>query len=146
MALMNFGHHNQIPDLPSPYVPVRAALNWMNRFPGHLDALVALIEDEVPFDLRELANNVTLPEWLHKRLDYELFTRMCHSALVDADYLDTAGHFNGSGTPARSETTAWNRFERSSFVPTPGNTAATRCGRRCRGDAVGLLRAGTHGR
>ncbi|HMS75569.1 CRISPR-associated helicase Cas3' [Gordonia sp. (in: high G+C Gram-positive bacteria)] len=104
MALMNFGHHNQIPDLPSPYVPVRAALNWMNRFPGHLDALVTLIEDEVPFDLRELANNVTLPEWLHKRLDYELFTRMCHSALVDADYLDTAGHFNGSGTPARSET------------------------------------------
>jgi CRISPR-associated endonuclease/helicase Cas3 len=98
MALANFGHHSFIPDRKDANT-VDAILRFTNKNRRHLDGLIAKMESELGLDLRRLAARVTLPGWLDSRTDLELFARLCHSALVDADFLDTAAHFDGSGVP-----------------------------------------------
>jgi len=103
MALANFGHHSLIPDRNDE--PIYPILRFVNRNRRHLDELIAKMEVELGRDLRRLAATVRLPEWIsasESRTDLELFTRLCHSALVDADFLDTAAHFNGWRTPHQS--------------------------------------------
>ncbi|SES36431.1 CRISPR-associated helicase, Cas3 family [Actinokineospora terrae] len=55
--------------------------------------------------------------WGRDPLVWEMGVRMVFSALVDADYLDTAAHFDGSGRPRVADpvdmTVLWNRYERS---------------------------------
>lgn len=100
MALANFGHHHHIPD----ETDLKGILRFMRRNPHFLDELVDTIEAQTNTDLRKLAASVELPSWIEKPSDLELFTRMCHSALVDADFLDTEAHFKALPNPRRSET------------------------------------------
>lgn len=101
MALANYGHHSFIPDRKAAKT-VDAILRFASKNRHHLDGLVTKMEAELGLDLRKLAAKVTLPDWLDSRTDLELFARLCHSALVDADFLDTAAHFDGSGVPHHS--------------------------------------------
>lgn len=102
MALANYGHHNCIPDRKDADT-VDAILRFINKNRHHLNELTVKMEAELGIDLRRLACKVTVPGWLNTRTDLELFTRFCHSTLVDADFLDTAAHFDGSGVPFRSD-------------------------------------------
>lgn len=98
MALANFGHHHAIPNRLDPE-KVDQILTFMNGNRGHLDGLIAKVEAETGTDLRKLARAAVLPNWVKGAREAELFTRMCHSALVDADFLDTAAHFEGATAP-----------------------------------------------
>ncbi|WGX96533.1 CRISPR-associated helicase Cas3' [Nocardioides sp. L-11A] len=136
MALANFGHHNFIPDRTDPET-VQPILRFVDRNRRHLDELVAKMESELSLDLRELAADVTMPEWISTRADLELFTRLCHSTLVDADFLDTAAHFDGSGVPHRSVVRGVEQlrshFEREyhrRYTPQPGKPASELSGLR----------------
>jgi len=101
MALANYGHHSFIPDLKDAGT-IDPILKCVNKNRHHLDDLAAKMESLLGIDLRQLAAKVAMPDWLSTPTDFELFTRLCHSALVDADFLDTAAHFDGSGIPFRS--------------------------------------------
>lgn len=100
MALANFGHHDRIPDWPGS--DLKDLLVFMGKHPGYLDELVALIEAETGTHLRELAARVELPVWVQSESQLELFTRMCHSTLVDADFLDTEAHFRMLAEPRQT--------------------------------------------
>lgn len=102
MALANYGHHRCIPDLKDADT-VDAILRFVNKNRRHLDELTAKMEFELGLDLHRLAARVTIPDWLRAPTDFELFTRLCHSTLVDADFLDTAAHFDSSGVPFCSQ-------------------------------------------
>ncbi len=59
--------------------------------------------------------SLKVPSYITSELDCEFFIRMLFSALVDADFLDTEGHFNSGqaknrqGTPSLSD--LWQDFE-----------------------------------
>lgn len=91
MAQANFGHHGGIPNGGDGRLP--PIIGQMREDPRCLDDLVRLVEEQAGLDLRELADAVVLPGHINAPPDLELFTRLCHSALVDADFLDTEAHF-----------------------------------------------------
>lgn len=101
-CLAAYGHHNQIPawDPPRDW-PASVVMETMRKDPGRLNELVALIDVELGISLREIAAAVELPSQVRfdRPADVEMFARMCHSALCDADYLDTARHFSGAAEP-----------------------------------------------
>lgn len=100
MALANWGHHGGIPDWGGS--DAAEALGFMQDNPTYLDDLVALVDDETSTNLRELASSVEFPGWITSPAQLEMFTRMCHSALVDADFLDTEAHFRMLSTPRQT--------------------------------------------
>ncbi|PFG66071.1 CRISPR-associated endonuclease/helicase Cas3 [Propionibacteriaceae bacterium ES.041] len=101
-CLAAYGHHNQIPawDPPRDW-PASIVLETMRKDPGRLDDLIGLIDTELGLSLRDIAAAVELPSQVRsdRPVDMEMFARMCHSALCDADYLDTARHFSGAAEP-----------------------------------------------
>lgn len=68
---------------------------------GDLDALVASAS---------LPAHVAAAFEQRNHLPFEVFTRMCHSALVDADFLDTAAHFAGRDQPHRTTAYGMRRW------------------------------------
>lgn len=117
--LMNFGHHSGIP-AQQDEVTV-ANLQVVSRAPRMLDPLLANVTPTLGRDLDRLVSSCVLPPNVAEGIEQgdftglELFTRMCHSALVDADFLDTAAHFAGQSEAWRSTAygmAAWlERFE-----------------------------------
>ncbi|MFJ6200132.1 CRISPR-associated helicase Cas3' [Micromonospora sp. NPDC092111] len=90
-----FGHHGGLVDTPVLWAALRRRL--ADR-PGD----VASAEQELPGllpDLPEdLASRVPVG-WRGDQLVGEMALRLCYSALVDADSLDTAAHFQGLAGP-----------------------------------------------
>ena len=102
MLLANYGHHSKIPD----FAEAKDILIAMGKRPDGLDALIKRIDDATNTSIREVASQVELPDWATDPTDrrpLEMFTRMAHSALVDADFLDTAAHFDDSRRPRRNK-------------------------------------------
>ncbi len=105
--LINHGHHAGIPAKGAVATTSELAEAWGDR--NVTKPFAALMGRVLGQDLEELAQQCELPahvtasiqegDWSH----LELFTRMCHSALVDADFLDTSAHFGDHGAPWRSE-------------------------------------------
>lgn len=102
------GHHSGVPaNCGQTTDQLRAALTDI----GPLDPLAALMSDLVDADLTRLAARAAYPPdlWsqvidLRDTTPLDLYTRMCHSALVDADFLDTAAHFGDHPEPWRART------------------------------------------
>ncbi|OJF14567.1 CRISPR-associated helicase/endonuclease Cas3 [Couchioplanes caeruleus subsp. caeruleus] len=91
-----------------------------------LDGLVA----DLPADLRAAVP----PVWREDRLVGEMAVRLCFSALVDADFLDTAAHFAGLPAPrVRPEADLGVLYER--FTTRRAGKLATR-----RGSPIDALR------
>jgi CRISPR-associated endonuclease/helicase Cas3 len=103
------GHHSGIPDLSSGDAGARSTRDALTE--GALDEEISAAVEALQSTLGDLvveAHDVDLPSWLPidasgtdpvsiRRL--EMFTRMAHSALVDADFLDTQRHFSDSAQP-----------------------------------------------
>ena len=145
LYLMIWGHHSGIPDWDSTSSTSAIQLHKeMAACPHRLDRLVDALDDLLQISLEDEAANVDVPEFvreacsqarsnIHQMETLELFTRMCHSALVDADFLDTAGHFDGTGTLRMSSTidagqlanVFFGEYERrfSNATASPVNTA-----------------------
>lgn len=97
--LMNYGHHSGIP-ARSASTTVHDVLASRRR-PESLTPLAQVVAGLTGKDLDSLVRACVLPPHVAESVEagslthLELFTRMCHSALVDADFLDTAAHFSG---------------------------------------------------
>ncbi|MFI1995337.1 CRISPR-associated helicase Cas3' [Actinoplanes sp. NPDC020271] len=86
------GHHNGLVDVPS--LPREFARGVAVNDADALRSLPALVPD-LPDDL-----SVAVPSaWLQEPLAGELGARLCFSALVDADFLDTEAHFRQMASP-----------------------------------------------
>jgi len=101
--LANYGHHSRIPACSDADKGTLTAMKLMRKEPDRLNDLIERMNGELGVDLRTLADSVTLPAFLDSGDPFatDVFIRMIHSCLVDADFLDTAEHFNGR-TPHRS--------------------------------------------
>lgn len=93
------GHHNGIPAMDGRTTgDLRAVLTDITP----LESLAALMSGLVEVDLTSLAESAgrhPAASWDQDRARLDLFTRMCHSTLVDADFLDTAAHFGDRPRP-----------------------------------------------
>ncbi len=102
MALVNYGHHSGIPDRST----IAEILMDMEDQPSGLDALIELLDSVTGVSVRDVAAQVRVPSWaVPNSMDLralEMFARMCHSAVVDADFLDTQAHFDGKDEPRRA--------------------------------------------
>ncbi|MFI7026819.1 CRISPR-associated helicase Cas3' [Micromonospora sp. NPDC049900] len=90
-----YGHHNGLVDAPSLR---RAFESRLSGAPAH----VASAERELPGllpDLPERLDHAVPLEWRADPLVGEMAQRLCYSALVDADSLDTGAHFQGLASP-----------------------------------------------
>lgn len=105
--LMNFGHHSGIPAQTDP-ATITNLLRAHHR-PEETVPLLNAVKTLVGRDFDSLVRACTLPDHVASSIEdgdlrgLELFTRMCHSALVDADFLDTSAHFAGRLEPWRSK-------------------------------------------
>lgn len=121
--LMNHGHHTGIPAKACAETVTHVEAAW--RHPGLTAPLLDLMPALLGRDLDGLASSADLPSHVASAIErgdwspLELFTRMCHSALVDADFLDTAAHFGGHATAWRSTAygmDAWLERFRASYA------------------------------
>ncbi|MFG3602528.1 CRISPR-associated helicase Cas3' [Micromonospora chersina] len=90
-----FGHHGGLIDTPGLRDAVRG------RF-ADAPANVASAQGELPKllpDLPERLGHLVPAEWRADPLVGEMALRLCYSALVDADSLDTSAHFQGLASP-----------------------------------------------
>jgi CRISPR-associated endonuclease/helicase Cas3 len=102
------GHHSGIPANDGRTTDdLRAALTDISP----LEPLAMLMSRLVDADPTQLATRAAYPPSLWSQVmdlrdptPLDLFTRMCHSALVDADFLDTAAHFGDHDEPWRART------------------------------------------
>jgi CRISPR-associated endonuclease/helicase Cas3 len=106
-----FGHHGGLIDTPR----LREAFQ---RELADAPDNVASAERELPGllpDLPERLDHLVPQEWRADPLVGEMALRLCYSALVDADSLDTSAHFQGLASPqVRSDADfghLWKRFE-----------------------------------
>ncbi len=92
------GHHGGIPDCSSTMTSGRIDVGQRDAFLEAVPEAVALIDTP----------NLLPRSWIDRSRDdpalAEFATRMLHSALVDADFLDTAAHFNAEPVELRAPT------------------------------------------
>lgn len=90
------GHHGGLPAKEDLRLLVRGL---QKDLPAYVDEAITNVSAVVPEVLRTAP--VALPDWVTggSVADLELLIRMTYSALVDADFLDTAAHF--AGRPVR---------------------------------------------
>lgn len=109
LAFLVKGHHGGLPSMQE--LP-----GWVKES-AYQDAIrTALDLARVELGPRLEATSLpTLPAWANDKLAAELFVRMLFSTLVDADCLDTEGHFNPDRSEARTGALnlqgLWRRFK-----------------------------------
>ncbi|MEV6342782.1 CRISPR-associated endonuclease Cas3'' [Actinoplanes sp. NPDC051851] len=91
-AVAILGHHGGLVDVPSLGKEFAKGVAADNA--DALRSLATLVPD-LPDDL----SGAVPPSWLQDPLAGELGARLCFSALVDADFLDTEAHFRQLTTP-----------------------------------------------
>lgn len=112
--LINYGHHSGIPGRAAAATKTDVMASW--RQPELTAPLAARMAAVLGCDLDQLVAAGTLPEHVASAVEagnwspLELFTRMCHSALVDADFIDTAAHFDGRDEPFRAKAYGMQRW------------------------------------
>lgn len=121
VGLLVHGHHGGLTD-PTSF---RGWLQNQTQSPDAAEA-VRVLEPHLP----ELVTrrSVSIPNGIvDDPLETELFLRMCYSALVDADSLDTEQHVAGNVRPVRGSsvtlTELWSRYEAflgTQPTPAPG--------------------------
>ncbi|MDR0285329.1 MAG: CRISPR-associated endonuclease Cas3'', partial [Propionibacteriaceae bacterium] len=118
ISFVTYGHHGGLPDHSQPHEQL-----WeMKDDPSRLDLLIDSLDRTMGISLRQEAAAVTLPPGIvdGSVFGFEMFTRMCHSALVDADSLDTSCHFERLSEPRLAPVrgmvtladTFWSAYER----------------------------------
>ncbi|MFC4108156.1 CRISPR-associated helicase Cas3' [Micromonospora zhanjiangensis] len=94
-ALGIYGHHGGLIDGPTFGNVLKKRIA---KSPGNIASAEAALADllpDLPADLRD-----AVPEhWRSDPLVGEMALRLCYSALVDADWLDTEAHFRDLGAP-----------------------------------------------
>ncbi|MFV2012849.1 MULTISPECIES: CRISPR-associated helicase Cas3' [unclassified Micromonospora] len=89
-----FGHHGGLIDTSTLGKALKQGFSRAQDVTSAEDELPRLLPD-LPADLRH-----TIPDaWLQDQLVGEMALRLCYSALVDADGLDTGAHFDGLAAP-----------------------------------------------
>ncbi|HMR49450.1 MAG TPA: CRISPR-associated helicase Cas3' [Arachnia sp.] len=104
-VLAILGHHGGIPD----WVPGATFTDLNPPSPETIEALLSIVPEAAQF----LEGPARVPSTWKSDRSLDLRVRMLHSALVDADWLDTAAHFNAtevSLTPAADFEAALDRF------------------------------------
>ncbi|GHE80376.1 CRISPR-associated helicase/endonuclease Cas3 [Streptomyces spiralis] len=106
-AAVVFGHHGGLPDLEC----LRDELHKTRRGgseAARVEEAIQAVERIVPEIHRP--SKIHLPSWLldlpklDQRLGFDLLLRMLFSCVVDADYLDTSAHFEGTTVRVREPT------------------------------------------
>ncbi|HET6356489.1 CRISPR-associated endonuclease Cas3'' [Streptomyces sp.] len=94
------GHHGGLPAKEDLRLLVRGL---QNDLPAYVDEAITKVSAVVPEVLRTAP--VALPEWVTggSVADLELLIRMTYSAMVDADFLDTAAHLSGRPVRVRAD-------------------------------------------
>lgn len=93
LALAVLGHHAGLPDSADAGRLIAAA-----------DAQAVTAADDLLRQMNALPKApYTPPAWAGDPLSCEMFVRMCYSALVDADYLDTEAHINKGKAETRGQ-------------------------------------------
>lgn len=121
LALVSLGHHRGIPSWTSES-SVRSMVTGAIAHTDELSKLKELMSGLVGFDLDDIARECALPVRVWQpgapsvdRRQLDMFTRMCHSTLVDADSLDTARHFGDHARPWQGRTYGMSRL-RDTFM------------------------------
>ncbi len=99
LAITGLGHHGGMPARKEP-----ATLTLLPELEAQLHEDIARAQEDLQ-GLLILPESLTIPESQIKyELNYELFTRMLFSCLVDADSLDTERHFHQEDAAQREKT------------------------------------------
>ena len=103
-----FGHHGGLVDTPR----LREAFQTRLSDPlGNVASAERELQGLLP-DLPERLDHVVSADWRADPLVGEMALRLCYSALVDADGLDTSAHFQGLASPRlRSDADFGHLFE-----------------------------------
>lgn len=102
VAMVVYGHHHRLPWLGGePRAQMLRAQNW----PTSLALVAERLAAELDGEFEDAVGRFCLPSRLNPDGfgDVELFIRMVHSAVVDADFLDTSAHFDGKAAPSLSK-------------------------------------------
>jgi len=103
------GHHTGL----SSWAELKARLKSLMKDPGTADEAIRRVAEVMPEILDTTCP--AAPEWLdpNDATSVEMLVRMTHSAVVDADRLDTAAHFHPGTHPQPDADLAqlWERYE-----------------------------------
>lgn len=101
LAFLIQGHHGGLPDRAS----LKTTLKERRRDPLVENGRRRAAEAGFVAEARSTADALTYPDFaIRDELSFEFFLRMCFSALVDADHLDTERHFSGERAAVRGGT------------------------------------------